>query len=176
MARSEKRESGMPSLGGLVERLRALVRPGRPSAAASGKARGSASLGVAPRDAGWAELVTADGQTRMGRGLLLIWPTDSTRPSLGDKSSAGAAPARVGKDSALAVGDRAPHLRGELRSFRVDAGPPVRGDSLAVRPENETGMYPVVVQSFDDRDGQPVVHLDWSDERLPAAIRELGGE
>ena len=57
----------------------------------------------------------------------------------------------------------------------MDAGPPVRGDSLAVRPENESDMYPVVVQAYDGTSGQHVVHLDWPDEQLPAALRELGG-
>lgn len=175
MARIEaKLEFDMSGPRRLLGRLKALARPQRGVDPKDGK--GSASAYIAPRDAGWAELMTADGLTRMGRGHLLIWPTDSTRPALGEAAQETSGPAKVEKDAGLAVGGDAPHLRGELRSFTVDAGPPVRGDSLVVRPENESGMYPVVVQSYDSTRGQHVVQLDWPDEHLPAALRELGGD
>ncbi|MCK9485712.1 MAG: hypothetical protein M0R73_03275 [Dehalococcoidia bacterium] len=168
-----KLEFDMPRPGRLWAQLKTRVR--RPWQAAA-RGGGSASSGVAPRDAGWAELLTSNGQTRMGRGHLMIWPTDSPHPGLGERDRDDSGPARVGTDSGLPVGGDAPHLRGELRSFTVDAGPPVRGDTLVVRPENETDMYSVVVERYDGARGQNVVHLDWPDERLPAALRELGGD
>ena len=166
MAKIEARlEFDMPRPGRWIDRLKGWVRPRRCAAATS---EGGDPVTIAPRDAGWAELFTADGRTRMGRGHLMIWPGHQHGEPAGD------GPARVVKDAAMPLGGDAPPLRGELRSFTIDAGPPVPGDSLAVRPENESQMYPVVVHSFDDQ-GQQVVSLDWPDEQLPAALRELGG-
>ena len=165
LARFEARVAlEIPSPGRLFRRLKSIVSPRRRAVAAEA---GDPTT-IAPRDAGWAELFTADGATRMGRGHLMIWPGHHHDEASDD------GPPRVAKDAGLPLGGDAPPLRGELRSFVVDAGPPVPGDSLAVRPENESQLYPVLVQSYDTQ-GQPVVRLDWPDEQLPAALRELGG-
>ena len=155
----------IPAPGRLVARLRTMGRPWRPAAKAT---PGSDEPRIAPRDAGWAELLTADGRTRMGRGHLMIWASDPRRH--------GGGPADVDKDAGVALGGAAPPLRGELRSFTVDAGPPVPGDSLVVRPEREGESYPVAVSAYEAKqDGHHVVHLDWPDAELPASLRELGG-
>lgn len=162
-----KIEFETPHPSRLLRRVRALMRPRRRALATDGGWDEPNEARIAPRNAGWAELFTADGATRMGRGHLLIWPAE---PGPGE----GEGVAEVDKDSGLALGGGAPPLRGQLRSFTVDAGPPVPGDSLAVRPENETQLYPVVVKSFEAGDGE-IVELDWPDEQLPAALSELGG-
>lgn len=169
----------LPSAAGIRARIRNLVRPQRPALAteaAGGWGRApeneqDASTAIAPRDGGWAELMTADGRTRMGRGHLMLWPA---RPAT-DVDDGESGPAMVDKDAGMALGGDAPPLAAELRSFAIDAGPPIAGDSLAVRPESEFDLYPVTVRAFDRKGDHPVVYLDWPDEELPASLRELGG-
>ncbi len=50
-------------------------------------------------------------------------------------------------------------------------------DYLAVRPEKEMEMYPVVVTGHTPVEGDmAIVGLIWPDTELPAALREVGGE
>ncbi len=158
----------VPDVARLGTRVRSLVRPRRAATATTPEGD---EQHIAPRDGGWAELFTADGRTRMGRGHLMIWPSVASAQN----GSVSAGPADVDKDAGVALGGSAPSLKGELRSFTVDAGQPVPGDSLAVRPEQEPDSYPVVVTAYDSRDEGHVVHLDWPDAELPASLRELGG-
>lgn len=144
----------------MLQNLLARLRGQRPSNMDREAAGASAHLGtgsmagedqpqIAPRDAGWADLVSADGLTRYGRGRLVIW----AKP-----------PNHEGDD----------RLRAELQSFTVDVEPPVDA-ALAVRPEKDPDTYPTTSRSFEAHEHGAVVGLFWDEGRLPASLRELGG-
>lgn len=109
---------------------------------------GTGQLDVAPRDAAWVELVSADTKTRYGRGHLYLWHV-KTEDDL---------------------------MRAELRSFAPHEGgeAPAKGDCLAVRPEQEMELYPVVVAEYGPG-SENIVALIWPDTELPASLREVGG-
>lgn len=125
---------------------------------------------VAPRDAGWVELWSSDGDRRYGRGHLMLWPAEPVAATNGD-----AADADVAKDAAQPVGEGGPNLRAELRSFTFDGEPPAVGDSLSVRPEKEQDSYNVLITEVEASEPNGRVALDWPDDRLPSALSELGG-
>lgn len=125
---------------------------------------------VAPRDGGWAELWSTEGDRRYGRGHLMLWPAEPTAATNGDEADAD-----VAKDAALPLGDGGPNLRAELRSFTFDGEPPTSGASLMVRPEKEQDSYAVRVSEVEVAEPNGVVTLDWPDDRLPASLSELGG-
>lgn len=109
---------------------------------------GTGQPDIAPRDAGWVELVSADMSTRYGRGHLYLWQIEQT-----DQLQ-----------------------RAELRSFVKDVTEPAPNDRLAVRPELEQEVYPVIVTAYDPGSEESIVGLVWPDTELPAALREVGGE
>lgn len=110
---------------------------------------GTGQPDVAPQDAGWVELLSVDTQTRYGRGHLFIWHVQKA-------------------DDAM---------KAELRSFTLDSAEPAAYDRLAVRPEREAEMYPVIVAGFAPVEGEAaIVGLIWPDIEMPASLRELGGE
>lgn len=128
---------------------------------------------VAPRDAGWVELWSTDGERRYGRGHLMLWPAE---PIPVDNASNGRVTTEVAKDAAQPVGEDGPNLRAELRGFTFDGDPPEVGASLMVRPEKEQDSYAVVVMEVDsteEKSGR--IALDWPNDELPAALSELGG-
>lgn len=126
---------------------------------------------IAPRDAGWAELVSRDASVRYGRGHLMIWPGVRVEASANG-------PTRIDADAAFPVGENAPGLRGELRSFTADGDPvPVSGGPFSVRPEQEGGTaYPVVLSGPLELGTNAVLALRWMDGHLPSALSEVGGE
>lgn len=124
---------------------------------------------IAPRDAGWAELWTADGSTRLGRGHLMIWA---------DAAHIGTAVTDSGvhESSAQPLGEDAPDLMAELRSYTAEGMLPEVGARLLVAPEQSPERYTVVVKEAIAEDGDKgVIALDWPDNELPAALAELGG-
>ena len=125
---------------------------------------------VAPRDGGWVELWDSEGDRRYGRGHLMLWPADPSVPANGEEANA-----EVAKDAAQPVGDEGPNLRAELRGFTFDGEPPSIGDSLMVRPEKEQDSYAVLVTGVETTEPNGRVEIDWPDDRLPAALSELGG-
>lgn len=140
----------------------------RPAVTAHAHAEGEA---VAPRDAGWVELWSSDGDRRYGRGHLMLWPAEPTAAANGDEADAD-----IAKDAAQPLGeDGGPNLRAEMRSFTFDGEPPAAGDSLMVRPEKEQDSYRVVVTDVEVSEPNGVVVLDWPDDRLPSSLSELGG-
>lgn len=126
----------------------------------------------APRDGGWVELWSTDGDRRYGRGHLMLWPAEATPPP-GDE----VAPTEgVDQDAAQPVGEGGPNLRAELRGFTFDGPPPDVGSDLMVRPEKEQDSYMVRVMEVDsDEPKSGRVGLDWPDDRLPSSLSELGG-
>lgn len=144
----------------MLQNLLARLRRQRPSnagrdiAGSSGPARAEHPAGadqpqIAPQDAGWADLVSQDGQTKYGRGHLMIWPVPPD----------GATDNR---------------LRAELQSFTVEAEPPIH-TVLAIRPEKDPDTYPATSRTFEVLEHGAVVGLFWDDDELPASLRELGG-
>lgn len=125
---------------------------------------------VATRDAGWAELWSADGDRRYGRGHLMIWPGGPSADA--SSTSAGT---EVHEDSAQPVDDSGPSLHAELRGFTFDGEPPAVGDALTIRPEKEQDSYAVSVLEVEHAEPNGRIALDWPDDRLPAALAELGG-
>ncbi|MGE3960573.1 MAG: hypothetical protein AB7F65_02690 [Dehalococcoidia bacterium] len=126
---------------------------------------------VAPRDGGWVELWDVDRGRRLGRGHLMLWPSEPTPATNG-----GTVEAEVAKDAVQPVGEDGPNLRAEIRGFAFEGDPPAVGDALSVRPEQEQDYYAVTVtsvESGEERGG--LVSLDWPDDRLPASLSELGG-
>jgi len=113
---------------------------------------GTGQPDIAPQDAGWVELLSVDTQTRYGRGHLFIW--------------------QVQKED--------DPMMAELRSFTPDADDapePATHDRLAIRPEQEMEMYPVIVTGYAPvEDEAAIVGLIWPDIEMPASLRELGGE
>jgi len=82
----------------------------------------------------------------------------------------------VANDAAQPLGEDGPNLRAELRGFTFDGAAPAVGAALLVRPEKEQDSYSVRVteiESTEEKDGR--ISLDWPDDRLPAALAELGG-
>lgn len=126
---------------------------------------------IAPHDSGWAELLSRDATVRYGRGHLMIWP--GVKP---DPTANGAA--RVDPDAVFPVGDQAPGLRGELRSFTADGDLlPPSGGPFAIRPELDNGaVYPVVIPGPIVIEQNGALPLRWMDGELPSAMREMGGE
>ncbi|MCK9496096.1 MAG: hypothetical protein M0R75_11465 [Dehalococcoidia bacterium] len=122
---------------------------------------------VAPRDGGWVELWSTDGERRYGRGHLMLWPAET--------ATGGSAVAELDKDAAQPVGEGAPNLRAELRGFTFDGNPPDIGADLMVRPEKEQDSYAVRVTDVETEEPNGRVGIDWPDDRLPAALSELGG-
>lgn len=138
---------------------------------AGGEAVPGGEASVAPHDSGWAELLSRDATIRYGRGHLMIWP--GVRP---DPTARG--PARVEPDAAFPVGDQAPGLRGELRSFTADGDLlPPSGGPFSIRPEHDAGaVYPVVIPGPITFELNGALPLRWMDGELPSAMREMGGE
>jgi len=124
---------------------------------------------VAPRDAGWAELWTPDGERRVGRGHLMLWATDPVH--------SGHATGTVSEDATQATGQTIADLRAELRSFTPDGDMPGTGDELMVVPEHDGERYPVSIEEVIEggEHEKATLELDWPDDRLPAALAELGG-
>jgi hypothetical protein len=125
---------------------------------------------VATRDAGWVELWSTDGDRRYGRGHLMLWPAEPA-----SDASTLASGTAVHEDSAQPVDDSGPSLHAELRGFTFDGEPPAVGDSLTVRPEKEQDSYSVCVIEVEHAEPNGRIALDWPDDRLPAALAELGG-
>ena len=129
---------------------------------------------VASRDAGWAELLSADGHTRLGRGHLMVWAAEA---GVVADPAAPASDASVEEDAVQPLGDSAPDLHAELRSFAPESDLPSVGLDCLVAPEGEEGRYSVIVREVNA--GEPgeksVIALDWPDDELPATLRELGG-
>ena len=110
---------------------------------------GTGQPDVAPQDAGWVELLSVDTQVRYGRGHLFIWLVQSEDDP----------------------------MKAELRSFTPDTSQPAKDDRLAIRPEQEMEMYPVIVSGYAPVEGEvAIVGLIWPDIEMPASLRELGGE
>ena len=130
----------------------------------------AADEAVATRDAGWVELWSIDGDRRYGRGHLMLWPGEPSTDA-----SAASAGTEVHEDSAQPVDDSGPNLRAELRGFTFDGEPPAVGDALAIRPEKEQDSYRVCVLEVEHAEPNGRIALDWPDDRLPAALAELGG-
>jgi hypothetical protein len=124
---------------------------------------------IAPRDAGWAELWSIDGAHRIGRGHLMVWALDAAH--------AGKAGGVVGEDAAQAMGSSVADLRAELRSFTPEGEMPAAGDAVVVVPEHDGERYPVTIEEVIEggEHGKAMLELDWPDDRLPAALAELGG-
>ena len=129
----------------------------------------SADEAVATRDAGWVELWSTDGDRRYGRGHLMLWPGGP------DSDSAVSHGTEVREDAAQPVDEGGPSLRAELRGFTFDGDPPTVGDSLLIRPEKEQDSYSVLVLEVEHAEPNGRIALDWPDDRLPAALAELGG-
>jgi len=125
---------------------------------------------VATRDAGWAELWSGDGKTRLGRGHLIIW-ADANH--IGD----AVVDAHVDKDAAQAVGEDSADLRAELRSFTEEAGMPSIGEQFLIVPEHDSQRYPVAITQVTPGAGDEkgVIAMDWPDDQLPGVLSELGG-
>jgi hypothetical protein len=126
---------------------------------------------IAPHDSGWAELLSRDATIRYGRGHLMIWPGATPDPT-----ATGAA--RVHPDAVFPMGDQAPGLRGELRSFTADGDLlPPSGGPFSIRPELDNGtVYPVVIPGPIVIELNGALPLRWMDGELPSAMREMGGE
>jgi len=139
--------------GGWRQAVRTAIRPTMTAWAVGGSETDESTdrSHIAPRDAGWVELLSADGEIKYGRGHLMLWlePPDQRTDS---------------------------RMRAELHSFTAEEE--LREDApLVVAPENETDRYPVTFHSLDaiEHEHGGLVNLYWDDETLPASLRELGG-
>jgi len=123
-----------------------------------------------PRDAGWAELWSEEGDVRIGRGHLVLW----TDPSV---VHAAVADADVHVDAAQPVGWSAGNLRAELRTFTPDTDMPGAGIACLVIPEGDQERHPVQLVDVieNDEGGKATLEIDWPDGELPASLTELGG-
>lgn len=140
-----------------------------PTLTAYAEVGGEAAEATAPRDAGWAELWSKDGESCLGRGHLILWADANHIGKVVD--------APVDSDSVQPVGESVADLRAEMRSFTPEKEMPGAGESYLVIPEHDAQRYPVDVTevSGEDGNGKAILALDWPDDQLPTVLSELGG-
>lgn len=102
------------------------------------------------RDAGWVQALDVQDQRPRGRGRLML-------------RRKGARP------------DGAPRFEAWIESFVQPDGPALAsGDHVSLLVETSNERFPVTVRAIEAEGS--VVSVHWTDDELPATLRELGGD